>query len=545
MAKLVLGDITNITGNESSATATLNANNQATEDALENTLSRDGTSPNEMNADLDMNAYDIINVGNIDTTTLTVGGVDVQDIVGIEGPQGPQGDPGTLQSVVAGTNISVDVTDPAAPIVSAMPRFTPASASAPASLDFHEDTDNGTNKITVTAPSAIASDKTITWPDVTGTLLVGALGSTDNRLLRADGTGGVTAQGSAVTVDDSGNVSGVGTLAVGAIASSGQTLTLTNSAAFTPQLQVRNNANDGTASYINFIKSRAGAAAQVNDGMGTFIGQALSTDLGVRNAAYFAFQVTAVDASSVDGKISFNTTQSGSSTDKMVLQLGLRVGSPTGGDKGTGTINATAVYDDNTLLTCMAMAAEFLEDGRVDLNKWDAMVPDLIIPATVTTEPVLWPVLVVERVAVDEPDDNGRIVRRFEIVEREVQVPAVIADPVYDEEGTIVDGIETLLFDEVIIPEQTIVRQHRTARVFQAMLDSGFDPRDPEQYFAKMRADEALPGMPTQADWRHNDLSIGELHGREWLAMEMLAIVCNVMWAKLKDHEARLTAGGL
>lgn len=44
--------------------------------------------------------------------------------------------------------------------------------------------------------------------------LGGALGSTDNRLLRADGTGGQTAQGSAVTVDDSGNVNGVGTLNV-------------------------------------------------------------------------------------------------------------------------------------------------------------------------------------------------------------------------------------------------------------------------------------------------------------------------------------------
>lgn len=47
--------------------------------------------------------------------------------------------------------------------------FTAASASAAASLQFHEDTDNGSNKITVTAPAAIASDKTITLPDRTGT----------------------------------------------------------------------------------------------------------------------------------------------------------------------------------------------------------------------------------------------------------------------------------------------------------------------------------------------------------------------------------------
>jgi hypothetical protein len=42
----------------------------------------------------------------------------------------------------------------------------------------------------------------------------GSLGSTDNRVLRADGTGGSTAQGSAVTIDDSGNVTGVNGLSV-------------------------------------------------------------------------------------------------------------------------------------------------------------------------------------------------------------------------------------------------------------------------------------------------------------------------------------------
>jgi len=46
-----------------------------------------------------------------------------------------------------------------------------ASASAPASIDLAEDTDNGTNKITLTAPSAIASDKVITLPDATDTLV--------------------------------------------------------------------------------------------------------------------------------------------------------------------------------------------------------------------------------------------------------------------------------------------------------------------------------------------------------------------------------------
>lgn len=40
----------------------------------------------------------------------------------------------------------------------------------------------------------------------------GDVGATDNQLVRTDGTGGKTVQGSAITVDDSGNISGVGTV---------------------------------------------------------------------------------------------------------------------------------------------------------------------------------------------------------------------------------------------------------------------------------------------------------------------------------------------
>jgi hypothetical protein len=63
---------------------------------------------------------------------------------------------------------------------------------------------------------------TLTYNDASNTLTVaasggssigGSTGSTDNALLRADGTGGATLQSSAVTIDDSGNTSGVGTLA--------------------------------------------------------------------------------------------------------------------------------------------------------------------------------------------------------------------------------------------------------------------------------------------------------------------------------------------
>lgn len=61
MAKLTLSDLTNL-NNQAAAVSAINANNASIEAALENTLSRDGTSPNSMSADLDMNSNQIINV---------------------------------------------------------------------------------------------------------------------------------------------------------------------------------------------------------------------------------------------------------------------------------------------------------------------------------------------------------------------------------------------------------------------------------------------------------------------------------------------------
>lgn len=64
MAKLTLNDLTQLQSNETSAVNTINNNNAATEAALEKTLSRDGTSPNGMQANLDMDGNKILNLPN-------------------------------------------------------------------------------------------------------------------------------------------------------------------------------------------------------------------------------------------------------------------------------------------------------------------------------------------------------------------------------------------------------------------------------------------------------------------------------------------------
>lgn len=74
MAKLQLSDVGNILGNPTSAQNTINKNNDLIEAALENTLSRDGETPNQMLSDLDMNENDVLNVKTIDARSLVLNG---------------------------------------------------------------------------------------------------------------------------------------------------------------------------------------------------------------------------------------------------------------------------------------------------------------------------------------------------------------------------------------------------------------------------------------------------------------------------------------
>jgi hypothetical protein len=77
MAKLTLINLTNLQ-NETSAVTDINANSDAIETAIENTLSRDGTTPNAMDADLDMNSNQILNLPVPGTSTSPVR---LQDLV--------------------------------------------------------------------------------------------------------------------------------------------------------------------------------------------------------------------------------------------------------------------------------------------------------------------------------------------------------------------------------------------------------------------------------------------------------------------------------
>ncbi len=136
---------------------------------------------------------------------------------------------------------------------------------------------------------------------------------------------------------------------------------------------------------------------------------------------------------------------------------GVQVGAPTGGDKGAGTINANAVYDDNTLLTCYVFDQEL--DGAIDEAKWDEKVPDRIVPAEFELEP-----------------------------------------------GT--------FKERALKPEQNIARKHEPMRKFSTRIGTVEDPLTLDGYAKHWREKRHLTSMPNEATF---DPVNGQMTTGEWV----------------------------
>jgi hypothetical protein len=176
------------------------------------------------------------------------------------------------------------------------------------------------------------------------------------------------------------------------------------------------------------------------------------------------------------------------------LGAGLVVGAATGGFKGVGTVNAVAVYDDNSLLTCMP-----LNDGERDQAFWDSMLPDRVIETPAVRD-----------------EETGR-----ELTPARVEV------------------VET---------------RSRTAKRFFDMKAEGFDANDPDIYFARLREDRALPGLPTIEEHERrypvidgvrqavDKYGVGERTERMQLAMDFMAQTMATMYARIQNLEGSLAA---
>lgn len=178
---------------------------------------------------------------------------------------------------------------------------------------------------------------------------------------------------------------------------------------------------------------------------------------------------------------------------------GVTVGSPTGGNQGTGTINAQAVYDDGVLLTCYVFDAEL--DGSIDQLSWDARVPNREIPE-VTREDLRY-------------DGDGNII--------------------VDEFGTPeIDVIE-------VAPAQSIARTHGPAAGFASRSNRDLDP---DLFFQDMVTRRALPAMPTRDEWAlSGPLSTGDIVQRLWETVEVQAVHTRKLLSRIESLEAQIPVG--
>ena len=106
-----------------------------------------------------------------------------------------------------------------------------ATADSETTINLFEDTDNGSNKISIKAPASVASDKTITFQDVTGTVIV--TGGTD--LTVPDGGTGLSAT-TAYAVLCGGTTSTAALQSIASVGTANQAL-VSNGAATLPTFQ--------------------------------------------------------------------------------------------------------------------------------------------------------------------------------------------------------------------------------------------------------------------------------------------------------------------
>ena len=183
-----------------------------------------------------------------------------------------------------------------------------------------------------------------------------------------------------------------------------------------------------------------------------------------------------------DGYLAFYTAEGGTNTERMRIEQdgGVVVGSPTGSSNGAGTINAQAVYDDNSLLSCYVFD-QYIDDS-LDIQKWDDRVPDRVIVHK-------------------EQDDDGEIVS----TEKEI-----------------------------------IVRKHNDARKFMSRMGTEYDPLTLDGYAKHWKEKRHLTSMPNEDKY---DIEKGMASG-SWIqrmveSLEIQAILIEQLNQKVKRLEVR------
>jgi hypothetical protein len=222
----------------------------------------------------------------------------------------------------------------------------------------------------------------------------------------------------------------------------------------------------GTSSYLTITSTPLDGSNYYCDA-GLSFSYRLSPSSGPLGGMYnlIAYKTGSSQADSSDRGLYIMDTQTYDVRFEIFGDGGITIGSPTGGSQGAGTINAVGVYDDGVLLTCYV--PELKQAGgdvsQIDLAKWDARVPDRVIPA-----------------------------------KRDRTTGAVIE------------------------PERTETRIHEPLRDFLA---NRADTIDARVYAQRWKTTGVLPGFPSPQEWADNGpLSTGQLLQKLWEHIELQAV---------------------
>jgi len=217
---------------------------------------------------------------------------------------------------------------------------------------------------------------------------------------------------------------------------------------FTADQEIRSS-DGGSGSGPFIVLDRDSPSPAVNDLIGGIKFRGNDAAVATFLYAMILVQILDLTAASEDSQLLLQTTVAGALATRGRIHDGLVMGAATSGDKGPGTGNFVAAYDDGVILTPYPLEAELT--GSIDLQAMDDGVPDFVEPE------------VVERVDTGVLDEFGR----------------------------------RIMEERVTTPEQRTVREHLPAR----RLAENMDELDLANYAAKWRASGHLPALPSRAQW--------------------------------------------
>jgi hypothetical protein len=266
--------------------------------------------------------------------------------------------------------------------------------------------------------------------------------------------------------------------------------------------------------------------------------EAQSSNGTKRSFAQTRARILTATNGSEDGELYLRTIRAGTMANRGYMGSGLVIGSPTGGDKGAGTINATAVYDDNVLLTGAPMDIHLAIEAGQDItdpawqqqlyDKYDAMVPDRWYEPIYREEPVT-----IDGIPVftSKPDNEnptllrqgGQLINRVQLFEHP--------------EGFEWDGVKGIFHEKRIHkPLRKLL-----ARVIAAQADPKYDPLTVAGQYAHFRNKGHLTAFPNESKFDPaNKESLGERHQKVHEQLELFLIAMAKMDARIKQLEQKI-----